>query len=178
MNGAWQLITHSKHDLLSHIDLILWGTEPPSLSSIWIQQCFVRGAPWLGNRLHACMCLIVMSRFSFGDDWLSLSLPSSLVELWLDLRFTVQASSVTRGGRGRERGSARRDEMQKQRFPSPLPSPLCSPTLSTQMILPADGVSTAPLQWDGGGGNCSFLFTNLWSSPGRAAVRWDLSRGS
>ena len=36
-------------------------------------------------------------------------------------------------------------------FSSPIP-PFCSPTLSTQMILAADGGSTAPLQWDGGGG--------------------------
>ena len=113
------------------------------------------------------MYLILMSRFLFffltplGVDWLSLSLPSSLIELWLDLRFTVQAgtppAAVTRGGRERER-ERMRERREEGRiaeteipFSSPIP-PFCSPTLSTQMILAADGGSTAPLQWDGGGG--------------------------
>lgn len=56
--------------------------------------------------------------------------------------------------------------------------PLCSCTLSTQIILAADGGSTAPLQWDGGGGKRSSLFTNRRFSPGAAAVRWDLSGGA
>lgn len=123
-----------------------------------------------------CMYLIVMSWLVFWCWWsLSLSLLPFLSR-WADLGVTVQAglplAAVTRGGR------ERRGEMQGQRFPSPLPSPFCSCTLSTQIILAADGGSTAPLQWDGGVVNYSSLFTNLWFSPGGAAVRWDLSRGS
>lgn len=56
--------------------------------------------------------------------------------------------------------------------------PLRSCTLSTQIILAADGGYTAPLRWDGGGGKRSSLFTNRRFSPGTAAVRWDLSGGA
>ena len=91
-------------------------------------------------------------------DCLSPSLPSSLIELWLDLRFTVQAgtppAAVTRGGREREREREEGGGGKKCRDRDSLllsHPPFCSPTLSTQMILAADGGSTAPLQWDGGG---------------------------
>lgn len=129
--------------------------------------------PQLGNRSYAaCIKLSCPDFLLVLIVVLSLALPLCLIELCLGLRLKVQTSlPLAAVKRGRER------EMHRQRFPSALPSPLCSPTLSTQMILAADGGSTAPLQWDGGGGN-SFLFTNLWSSPGNAAVRWDLSRGS
>lgn len=101
MNYLCLLITRGKYDLLSHIDFILWRTEPSPLSSIWIHVM-------VSKRATCCMYLIAMSWFSSAVDWLSLwlslLLPSSLIELWLDLRFTVKASLRLTAERRRERG--------------------------------------------------------------------------
>lgn len=168
-----------------------WCVPADNLRQIWFTWWYwfyiVRGrtcltvdgfsALWItchGYMLHVFNCHVLISVLVLMIS-LSLFLPPFLSR-WADLGVTVQAglplAAVTRGGR------ERRGEMQGQRFPSPLPSPFCSCTLSTQIILAADGGSTAPLQWDGGVVNYSSLFTNLWFSPGGAAVRWDLSRGS
>lgn len=82
-------------------------------------------------------------------------------------------AAVTEGGRGdREEGRNAETEIP---FLSHPPSVL--PHCQHRGPGAADGGSTAPLQRDGGGGNCSFVFTKPRCSPGSAAVRWDLSRG-
>lgn len=156
--------------------LILY-CEGQNLSHCW----YGFSALWItchGYMLHVFNCHILISVLVLMIS-LSLSLSSSLpLSLSWFRSYCTGRFAPGSSHKGRERGRERRGEMQGQRFPSPLPSPFCSCTLSTQIILAADGGSTAPLQWDGGVVNYSSLFTNLWFSPGGAAVRWDLSRGS
>lgn len=103
-----------------------------------------------------------MSRFFFFLPfwcWLIVSLPPFLPHwavTWFKVNCTGRyATGSSHKGRERERTRERREEEGRNAeteipFSSPIP-PFCSPTLSTQMILAADGGSTAPLQWDGGG---------------------------
>ncbi len=136
MNYVCQLISQGKYDLISDVYFVLWGTEPPSLSSTWIQLCFLSNASWVGSQFGRCMYLIVMPCFLFWMIVL-LSLPHSLSELWLDLRFTVQArlplAAVTKGERERERERRRernRNAETEIPFSSPIP-PLFSHTVNT-----------------------------------------------
>lgn len=126
MNDVLQLITSGKRDLLSDIDSILWGTEPPSLSSIWIQRCVVSKQE-TGSTLHVFNCHVLI--FFCCVDWLPPSLPCWAVT-WFKIYCTGQfATGSSDGGReGRQRGGKKC----RDRDSLPLPSPLCSPTLSTQ----------------------------------------------
>lgn len=145
-------MTWDRWDLLGDIDFILWGAEPVSLS-IWV-QCFVSG--------FLSLCWFNFGFCFFFGCW---------AETWELLYRPARPRQQSWGGGAVEK-CRDRDSLLLA-----LP-PLCSCTLSTQIILAADGSSTAPLQWDGGGGKRSSLFTNRWFSPGAAAVRWDLSGGA
>lgn len=96
-------------------------------------------------------------------------------ELRLESYCTGQLALSSSHGGGVERAGEKCRDRDSLLLAHP---PLHSCTLSTQIILAADGGSTAPLQWDGGGGKRSSLFTNWRFSPGAAAVRWDLSGGA
>lgn len=155
-----------------NIDFILWGTEPPSLSSIWIQFRFVSNA----SGLHAaCIKLPCPDSLWVWIGCLCGSLPPFL-SCWAATWFKIYCTGPvchwrqSQGEKGREgeRKRKRREQTQWQRFPSPLPPlplPSVSPTLSTQRILAADGGSTAPLQWDGGGGELSALCLQTRGPP-------------
>lgn len=120
--------------------------------SLWL-NCFK------GNRLHAVwhrvIVVIIFVILPSLSHW-------TVPELWLDLRFTVQASLPLAAVTGVGVGSTTVTEIPFS-FPIPL---LCSLTLSTLRLQSANGGSTAPLQWAGRRGNCSFLFTNSWSFLG------------
>lgn len=137
-----------QRDLRAHIDFTLWGSRYLDIVKI-------------GRVLHDCVCVLL-----FLSHW---------AVAWFKIYCTGHfATGSSHKGREEERGRREGGNAEPEiPFSSPIP-PLCSPTLSTQ----AAGGSTAPLQWAGGSGNYSSLFTNQWSSPGAAAVSWDLSRGS